>query len=551
MIRRFIAVAGLGAAGSLSLALWARAPAPRDDQPTRILVDAGAGRHPISPLIYGASFATPAAARDLGLAFDRSGGNSASLYDWHTETRGAGRDWYFESLPIAADDPAQYGARFVEAARSGGATPALTVPMIGWVATLVPGGRKQAAFSTMKYGAQAETDTAGLAIAGNGVRPDGSPVAGNDPRDAAHPVDLADRQAWMRSLVARFGPAAKGGVRFYAVDNEPTRWHDIHRDVHPVGLHAAEQARLTIDTAHAVKAIDPGALVMAPEAWGWGGYRYSGFDQQQGDAHGYGGSLPDRTTQTGGLDLLPWLLTQWKAAGHPVDIVSVHFYPQGGEFRGDGRDDVSPAMQRRRNRSTRALWDPAYKDESWIREPVALIPRLRDWIARYYDPHTPVALTEYGWGAENHMNGATAQADVLGILGRENVAVAARWLTPAPGSPVYLAMKLFRNADGRGRGFGETSIAAHAPDPDSVAAFAALRAKDDALTVIAINKEPDRPMPISLALARFARAGTVRGLRLIDGRIVPVAASRYADATVTTTLPAQSVTLFEMTPDAR
>ena len=554
MIRRTAAVAALLSAGSLSLALWARAPVdPVDpvDPVVRIMVDAGADRHPISPLIYGASFATPAAARDLGLAFDRSGGNSASLYDWRTEARGAGRDWYFESLPIAADEPAQYGARFVEAARAGGATPALTVPMMRWAATIAPGGGKQAAFSTIRYGAQADVDTAGLPTAGNGVRRDGSLVTGNDPHDAAHPVDLVDRQAWLRSLVARFGSAARGGVRFYALDNEPTRWHDIHRDVHPVGLHAAEQARLTIDTARAVKAIDPGALVMAPEAWGWGGYRHSGFDQQQGDARGYGRPLPDRLAQTGGMDLLPWLLTQWKAAGHPVDIVSVHFYPQGGEYRADGRDDVSPAMQRRRNRSTRALWDPAYRDESWIGEPVALIPRLRGWIARYYEPHTPIAITEYGWGGDAHMNGATAQADVLGILGRENVALAARWLTPAAGSPVYLAMKLYRNADGHGRGFGETSVAARVPDPDTVSAFAAVRAKDGALTVMAINKEADRAMPLSLALARFARAGTVRGFRLVDRRLVALAPARYAAATMSTLLPAQSVTLFEVIPDAR
>ena len=149
------------------------------------------------------------------------------------------------------------------------------------------------------------------------------------------------------------------------------------------------------------------------------------------------------------------------------------------------------------------------------------------------------------------MNGATAQADVLGILGRENVAVAARWLTPAPGTPVYLAMKLYRNADGHGRGFGETSVAVRAPDPDSVAAFAALRATDGALTVMAINKEPDRAMPLSLALARFARAGTVRGMRLVGGRIVPLRPASYAGSTIATTLPAQSVTLFEVTADAR
>ncbi|WP_415430263.1 glycoside hydrolase family 44 protein, partial [Staphylococcus borealis] len=127
-----------------------------------IIVDAAADVHPISPLIYGISFASPAVQRDLRLALVRSGGNSASLYDWRDEARGAGRDWFFESLPIAADDPAQYGARFVAQARAGGAAPMLTVPMTGWAASLGPGGGKRAAFAIDRYGEQAASDRDGF-----------------------------------------------------------------------------------------------------------------------------------------------------------------------------------------------------------------------------------------------------------------------------------------------------------------------------------------------------------------------------------------------------
>ena len=52
----------------------------------------------------------------------------------------------------------------------------------------------------------------------------------------------------------------------------------------------------------------------------------------------------------GGMDYIPWLLSEWKNAGHPVDVLSVHYYPQGGEYG----DDVSTNMQLLRNRSTRA-----------------------------------------------------------------------------------------------------------------------------------------------------------------------------------------------------
>ena len=49
-------------------------------------------------------------------------------------------------------------------------------------------------------------------------------------------------------------------------------------------------------------------------------------------------------------------------------------YPQGGEFS----DDVSSAMQLRRNHSTRSLWDPGYVDETWINDRVQLIRRVDD-----------------------------------------------------------------------------------------------------------------------------------------------------------------------------
>lgn len=525
------------------------AGAASDTAPIAITIDVRADRHPISPLIYGVSFGDTRTLADLGVPVNRAGGNSASLYDWRTEARNAGRDWYFESMPIEGDEPSQYGTRFVERTTAGGAAAMLTMPMTGWAATLGPHRTKRASFAQSKYGAQETHDDAGFPDAGSGLRPDGTPITGNDPTDATRRVDLESQRAWIVELVARWGRASAGGVRFYAMDNEPSRWHDIHRDVRPVGLHAREMAALVVAHARAVKAVDPSAKIVAPEEWGWNGYRYSGFDQQIGESHGYG-DLPDRRDQTGGMDLLPWLLTQWRAARYPVDVVSVHWYPQGGEYRENG-DDVSPAMQRLRNRSTRALWDPAYKDASWIDDRVALIPRLRDWVARYYRPGTPVAITEYNWGAERHMNGATAQADLLGIFGREKLYMANRWIAPARGTPAYLAMKLYRNYDDRGGAFGETSVAARSPDADAVATFAAIRAHDGALTIVAINKRIDRAAPVALSIDGYAPTGGVEGVRLDRGTLTPLARAHFSGGRFSATLPMQSVTMFVLKPDAR
>ena len=175
----------------------------------------------------------------------------------------------------------------------------------------------------------------------------------------------------------------------------------------------------------AIKNVDPGALVVGPEEWGWSGYIFSGYDQQYGSQHGWS-FLPDRAAH-GGMDYLPWLLQQLKTRSdidqrRVIDVFTVHYYPQGGEFWPP--DNVSSAMQLRRNRSTRSLWDPAYTDETWINDRVQLIPRLRNWVNTYYYAGTPIGITEYNWGAENHINGATTQADIYGIFGREGLDLA-------------------------------------------------------------------------------------------------------------------------------
>ncbi len=60
------------------------------------------------------------------------------------------------------------------------------------------------------------------------------------------------------------------------------------------------------------------------------------------------------------------------------------------------------------------LWDPSYRSESWIADGgqnVYLIPRMKAWVNANY-PGTPIGITEYNWGADGDMNGATAQVRI-------------------------------------------------------------------------------------------------------------------------------------------
>src|SRR5207237_6936143 len=116
---------------------------------------------------------------------------------------------------------------------------------------------------------------------------------------------------------------------------------------------------------------------------------------------------------------------------------------------------------------------------------------------------TRVGITEYNWGAEGHIYGATAQADILGVFGREGLDLATRWTTPDPASPTYKAIKMYRNYDGAGGRFGEQAVSAVVPDPDQLSAFAAVRSWDGALTVMVVSKVLSGNTPVTLDVSRF------------------------------------------------
>src|SRR5207244_6261998 len=113
-----------------------------------------------------------------------------------------------------------------------------------------------------------------------------------------------------------------------------------------------------------------------------------------------------------------------------------------------------------------------------------IIPRLRRMIADNY-PGTKLVLTEYNWGALDNINGALAQADLLGIFGREGLDAATLWGPTKPTDPGAFAFKIYRNYDGIGGTFGETGVLASSVDQSQLSVYAALRS-DLNLTVVVI-----------------------------------------------------------------
>jgi hypothetical protein len=527
---------------------------PSTNANVTVSVDALANGHVISPLIYGVAFASSNQLADLNFRLNRSGGNSETRYNWELNAHNHAADWYFES--IADDGPTNSGASadaFIADSKNGGAQPMITVSMIGWMPILASGRGKLASYSIAKYGPQTGSDWQWFADAGNGVGTNTTTHTGwlittNDPTDANFLTNSAFQQAFIRHLTNRWGTATNGGVRYYFLDNEHSIWHSTHRDVHPIGATMEEIRDRMFEYASMVKSNDPNAVVLGPEEFGWSGFLYSGYDLWYGDHNGWS-YLPDHAAH-GNMDYMPWLLSQFYQRAtntnqRLLDYFTLHCYPQGNGTVNEFGDNISTDAQLLRNRSTRQFWDTNYVDPSWINSVVKLIPRMKDWVNQYY-PGMPIGVTEYNWGAEGYLNGATAQADILGIFGREGLDLATRWTTPAMGTPTYLAMKMYRNYDGAKSTFGDTSIRATVPNPDNLAAFAAVRSGDGALTMMVINKDLNNVTPVTLTLANFNVSGSAQVWQLASPgtSISHLSNTALTNGVLQQALPPQSITLF-------
>ena len=515
--------------------------------PVSITVNASLNRHAISPLIYGVAFASSNQLSDLNLPLNRSGGNNETRYNWQISAHSLDADWFFESYPDANATPGSSADDFVANSKAGGAQSMITIPMIGWAPKLGAGRNILWSYSVAKYGAQKSVDQY-RTDAGNGIAsPSGIAITNNDPNDANFPTNSAFEQTYVQHLINRWGSSTNGGVPYFIMDNEHSIWQSTHQDVHPVGPTMQEIRDKIFDYASMVKSNDPNALVCGPEEWGWNGYLYSGYDQQWSGAHGdYNQAhYPDRTAN-GGMDYLPWLLDQLhqnetSTGVRLLDYFTLHCYPQEGSVSGDAVDSATELL---RNQSTRVFWDSNYVDPSWINNIIMLIPRMKNWVTNYY-PGTKTGITEYNWGAEPSINGATAQADILGIFGRENLDLATRWATPDVTTPTYKAIKMYRNYDGNKSTFGDTSIQTTVPNPDNLSAFSAVRTSDGALTLMVINKDINNPTPVIANLANFNAMGTAQRWQLTSGNaITRLTDISFANSVLQDTVPSQSIMLY-------
>lgn len=450
------------------------------------------GSQSIKSGIYGVAAAPGDALKSLAVEGNRWGGNTASRYNWDLgNVWNVGSDWFFRNQEIEKNA----WHSFISSSLAYCEQVIITIPLLGYVAK----DGTSYSYSVQKYGLQEECDPS-LPDAGNGISANGGTSVHNNPLDASVVAGPEFMVSWIREMRHEFPEAMAAGRIILALGNEPMLWNKTHRDVHPEPVSYDSYLKRFIGMAKAVRGEAPGVLIAGPELWGWPAYFQSARDRESPGE-------PDREAHAG-LDFIPWFLKKLSEYEEEhgirlLDILSIHYYPQAV---GVLQNEITQGAVLNRIHAPRSLYDQNYKAPSWIDDYIHLIPRMKQWVDRYY-PGLEVAVTEYKWGAENHISGALALADTLGTFGVLGVHSACYWQYPEPDSLAAQVFAMYTNVNGRGLSFGDQSVPViqtsdRSAQDSHIRVFAARSKRetgDDMFGVIIVNKDGrERPVELNL-----------------------------------------------------
>ncbi|MGC4808308.1 cellulose binding domain-containing protein [Micromonospora sp. DT233] len=342
------------------------------------------------------------------------------------------------------------------------------------------------------------------------------------------PAEAAD---WVRYA----NVTKKYGAKFWAVGNENygnghygSAWE---ADDHP-DKSATQYARLVVDYADAMKAVDPtikvGAVLTMPGNW------------------------PDGITA--GADPGPWNRTVLSIAGPKIDFVDVHWYPGGSAAESLARtahiDDAAHLL--RQQIATYAgpnsgrigiSFTELNVDAGRTTQPGALF--LAD---AYSDLLENGVFTVQWWNVHNGIGtvsqvaGQTDYGD-FGILSSGNCTADGSVCEPplntrfAPYHGLSM-MNLFVRA-------GDQLVRAGTDEP-LVTAHAARRANGD-LAVLLLNKDPNNAHPVTIDYAGFAPSSAPPVFYTYANGASAIASGQSGSAT-SRTLPAYSLTTLVLRP---
>ncbi|MCQ2417435.1 MAG: dockerin type I domain-containing protein [Oscillospiraceae bacterium] len=504
----------------------------------KIAVDVSAGHQEISPYIYGIN--DSGHLDQVNVNAVRQGGNRYSAYNWENNYSNAGSDWKHNSDTYLvngyskerAAEPAACALTLSdECVKHNIPYKIATIQMAGYVSADADGPvtEKESAPSARWKEVKA---------------------AKNAPF-AATP-DLTDDYVYMDEyvnyLVSKLGDASTAsGINAYNLDNEPSLWSSTHELMHPNKTTYKEMTDKSIEFASAIKAVDPKAEVFGLALFGFGAYLQLN-------------QAPDADSSYNWF--LSYYLDQMAKAEKEngkrlIDVIDVHYYSEAtGDKRVTDNTASSAADIKARLQAPRTLYEEGFKEKSWIADSFSsylpILPNIQKSIDTYY-PGTKLAITEYNFGGGDHISGAIAQADTLGIFAKNNVYVATLWPLSSNIDYQLAAIDLYTNYDGEGSSFGNTLVEAASSDTEVSNVYASINDNDESkVTMVLTNKDTDNAKTATIQIAGNAsyKSAAVYGLTEESSSIQLMGVEEnIKDNTFTVTLPAMSVVQIEVSAD--
>ena len=460
---------------------------------------------PISPYIYGINSYSGIPNAPKQLTFDRAGGNRWTAYNWINNASNAGRDYYYENdnylcnagnqPPCDPTKPAEAVRLFIQGDQTNGLASLVTLQMQGYVSVDTNVVQVPQPFPNLQY-----------------FRPVVNQK--NATFTATPPPATTDNNVYMDEFTWNldqlflskdiFGSGAAQAT-FISLDNEPDLWNSTHAEVQGASnVSTATFISKTTSLSKALKDLSKNAQSPAGHfsnlvIFGPVNYGFQGIYSWQND--------PTLSPTPNGANwfvdnYLKGLQTASTAYGAPlVDVYDFHWYSEvydsgGTRILGMTGTSLTDAQIQLIVQSPRDLWDPTWTDAGnsnpWIYNtlggPVNILGRLKAKIAAE-NPGMKLSITEYENGGFNHIAGTIAQADNLGIFGSQGLFAANFWPPSGTYSYTLAGFLAYRDFDGAGGNFGDTSLQSTSSNVANVVVYASTDTSTPGRVVfVAINR---------------------------------------------------------------
>jgi hypothetical protein len=447
-----------------------------------ITVNTGANRQSISPYVYGLNpyhydnTLTGLAVHQTGIrpASLRFGGDAVSTYNWEKNvnisydgscgqaysTNSNNRFLAYASGQLASDYTLKAGAilKFYADAAALGAYPLVQLTAMQYAAADANGCLGTACLQGTSSGRKIRTLIE-------------KPTALSTSPSLTDTVQYADEELYY----LRQQTGAPTGPRGYCLENEAGIWSDTHPCAHALRTTCTEVLNKNRDLALRIRALDSAAEIVGPGMYGFTEYtrlNYTAAQPNPSDWSTY--NMSDTVYNAGLYNQMTWVCSYLRQMRNfstrngkkLLDVLDLHYYNSGNNVAQDSR----------------SFWDSAYVENSYIPQDILngaslkLVHCVKRAIADWY-PGTKMGFTEWGLMDNNSSASGVYVADMLGAFGKYGVYMA-QYFGTLQGFTAG-AFKQFRNYDGNGGEWGNTSVAAGSADNSKITAYAAISGNSD------------------------------------------------------------------------